>query len=78
MDTSLRTGSGIYSNALFIRTHQLGLLTMAQCFSLTTKQPQPAYQPQKSSAEQHFLQMLHAFSTNTIKLTARKPKATFI
>jgi len=31
---------------------RLNLSAMVQCFSLTTKQHQPAYQPQKPSAEQ--------------------------
>jgi hypothetical protein len=31
--------------ALFASTYQPGLLAMVQCFSLTTKQHQPAYPP---------------------------------
>ena len=48
----------IYGNIMesrlmvFAWTYQPCLSGMVQCFSLTTKQHQPAYQPQKPSAEQ--------------------------
>jgi hypothetical protein len=32
--------------------YQHGLSAVEQCFSLTTKQPQPAYKPQKQPTEQ--------------------------
>jgi hypothetical protein len=37
---------------LFGWAYQHGLSAVVQCFSLTTKQPQPAYKPQKQPAEQ--------------------------
>jgi hypothetical protein len=37
---------------MFGCSYQHGLLVMVQCFSLTTKQPQPVYKPQKQPAEQ--------------------------
>jgi hypothetical protein len=37
---------------LFGCSYQHGLSIVIQCFSLTTKQPQSAYKPQKLSAEQ--------------------------
>jgi hypothetical protein len=40
------------SFTLFGCSYQHGLLAVVQCFSLTTKQLQPAYKPQKQPAEQ--------------------------
>jgi hypothetical protein len=37
---------------LFGCSYQHNLSAMVQCFSLTTKQSQPAYKPQKQPAEQ--------------------------
>jgi hypothetical protein len=37
---------------LFGCSYQHGLSAVVQCFSLITKQPQPAYKPQKQAAEQ--------------------------
>jgi hypothetical protein len=37
---------------LFGCSYQHGLSAVVQYFSLTTKQPQPAYKPQKQPAEQ--------------------------
>jgi hypothetical protein len=34
------------------RAYQHGLSAVKQCFSLTAKQPQPAYKPQKQPTEQ--------------------------
>jgi hypothetical protein len=40
------------TTTLFGRLFQHGLSAVVQCFSLTTKQSQPAYKPQKQPAEQ--------------------------
>jgi hypothetical protein len=40
------------TSTLFAWTYQSGLSVMVQCFSLTTKQQQSAYQPQKPSSKQ--------------------------
>jgi hypothetical protein len=46
-------GKGITeAKALFGWAYQHGLSAVEQCFSLTAKQPQPAYKPQKQPAEQ--------------------------
>jgi hypothetical protein len=46
------------TNTLFGRLFQHGLSAVVQWFSLTTKQPQPAYKPQKQPAEQGVNKML--------------------
>jgi hypothetical protein len=40
------------TNTLFGCSYQHGLSVVVQYFSLKTKQPQPAYKPQKQPAEQ--------------------------
>jgi hypothetical protein len=48
---------------LFGCSYQHGLSAVEQCFSLTTKQPQPAYKPQKQPAEQGNLFLVNRHNT---------------